>query len=85
MCRPFLRARGTQGERVGRCENRVWISDRAHVCLDLHQVVDGLEEGKGGEEGGDDREGIDPAIVIRRPEGALGWRRYSRRRCLSES
>jgi adenylosuccinate synthase len=40
----------TKGLDVG--ENKLFISDRAHVVFDLHQLVDGLEEielAKGGE------------------------------------
>jgi len=51
-----LKAKGLEG-----CENRVWISDRAHVCFDLHQVVDGLEEGKlGARKVGTTGKGIGP-------------------------
>lgn len=41
--------------------NRVFISDRAHVCFDLHSVVDGLEEAKlGGRKVGTTGKGIGP-------------------------
>ena len=40
---------------------RVFISDRAHVCFDLHSVVDGLEEaGLGGRKVGTTGKGIGP-------------------------
>lgn len=40
---------------------RVFISDRAHVCFDLHSVVDGLEEAKlGGRKVGTTGKGIGP-------------------------
>ena len=40
---------------------RVFISDRAHVCLDLHSVVEGLEEAKlGGRKVGTTGKGIGP-------------------------
>lgn len=40
---------------------RIWISNRAHVCLDLHAVVDGLEEGGlGGKKVGTTGKGIGP-------------------------
>lgn len=40
---------------------RVFISDRAHVCFDLHSVVDGLEEAKlGGKKVGTTGKGIGP-------------------------
>jgi len=40
---------------------RVFISDRAHVCFDLHAVVDGLEEARlGGRKVGTTGKGIGP-------------------------
>lgn len=40
---------------------RIFISDRAHVCFDLHSVVDGLEEAKlGGRKVGTTGKGIGP-------------------------
>ncbi|KAJ1498170.1 hypothetical protein HMI56_005150 [Coelomomyces lativittatus] len=43
-------------------ENRVVVSDRAHVVLDVHQVVDGLrEQERGGANIGTTRKGIGPA------------------------
>lgn len=40
---------------------RVFISDRAHVCFDLHSVVDGLEEASlGGRKVGTTGKGIGP-------------------------
>ncbi|KAJ5091244.1 hypothetical protein NUU61_006114 [Penicillium alfredii] len=40
---------------------RIFISDRAHVCFDLHSVVDGLEEkGLGGRKVGTTGKGIGP-------------------------
>ncbi|KAJ6160485.1 Adenylosuccinate synthetase [Penicillium chermesinum] len=40
---------------------RVFVSDRAHVCFDLHSVVDGLEEaGLGGRKVGTTGKGIGP-------------------------
>ena len=41
--------------------NRVFISDRAHIVLDLHQVVDGLEEAALGKDSiGTTKKGIGP-------------------------
>lgn len=56
-----LKAKGLEG-----AEQRIFISDRAHVVFDLHQLVDGLEEvelAKGGEKKaiGTTRKGIGPA------------------------
>lgn len=56
-----LKAKGLED-----AEKRVFISDRAHVVFDLHQLVDGLEEvelAKGGEKKaiGTTRKGIGPA------------------------
>lgn len=43
-------------------KGRIVISDRAHVVLDLHQLVDGLEESElGGGSIGTTRKGIGPA------------------------
>ncbi|KAL4934456.1 adenylosuccinate synthase ADE12 [Aspergillus undulatus] len=43
---------------------RVFISDRAHVCFDLHSVVDGLEEkGLGGRKVGTTGKGIGPCYA----------------------
>ncbi|KAL2006741.1 hypothetical protein VTN00DRAFT_9409 [Thermoascus crustaceus] len=40
---------------------RIFISDRAHVCFDLHSVVDGLEEARlGGRKVGTTGKGIGP-------------------------
>lgn len=40
---------------------RIFISDRAHVCFDLHSIVDGLEEAKlGGRKVGTTGKGIGP-------------------------
>lgn len=42
-------------------DKRIFISDRAHVCFDLHSVVDGLEEAKlGGRKVGTTGKGIGP-------------------------
>ena len=43
---------------------RAFISDRAHVCFDLHSVVDGLEEkGLGGRKVGTTGKGIGPCYA----------------------
>lgn len=40
---------------------RIFVADRAHVCFDLHSVVDGLEEaGLGGRKVGTTGKGIGP-------------------------
>lgn len=42
-------------------DNRIFISDRAHIVFDLHQLVDGLEEVELGAGGiGTTRKGIGP-------------------------
>lgn len=42
--------------------SRIFISDRAHIVFDLHQLVDGLEEVElGGKSIGTTRKGIGPA------------------------
>lgn len=52
-----LEAKGLQNVR-----ERIYISDRCHVVLDLHQKVDGLEEEElGGKSIGTTRKGIGPA------------------------
>ena len=51
-----LEEKGLKGAR-----QRVFISDRAHVCFDLHSVVDGLEEAsRGGRKVGTTGKGIGP-------------------------
>jgi adenylosuccinate synthase len=52
-----LEAKGLQNVR-----ERIFISDRAHVVFDLHQLVDGLEEVElGGKSIGTTRRGIGPS------------------------
>ena len=54
-----LNALETKG--LAHAGERVFISDRAHVCFDLHSVVDGLEEaGLGGRKVGTTGKGIGP-------------------------
>lgn len=44
------------------CTNRVFISDRAHLVFDFHQIVDGLKEVElGGSSIGTTKKGIGPA------------------------
>ncbi|KAF8889942.1 Adenylosuccinate synthetase [Infundibulicybe gibba] len=44
------------------CSNRLFISDRAHLVFDFHQIVDGLKEVElGGSSIGTTRRGIGPA------------------------
>ncbi|KJK62878.1 Adenylosuccinate synthetase [Aspergillus parasiticus SU-1] len=51
-----LEEKGLEG-----ASKRIFISDRAHVCLQLHSVVDGLEEAKlGGRKVGTTGKGIGP-------------------------
>jgi adenylosuccinate synthase len=51
-----IEAKGLKG-----AAQRIFVSDRAHVCLDLHSVVDGLEEkGLGGRKVGTTGKGIGP-------------------------
>jgi len=51
---------GTQGLKDVR--SRIFISDRAHIVFDLHQLVDGLEEVElGGKSIGTTKKGIGPA------------------------
>lgn len=51
-----LEEKGLEG-----ASKRIFVSDRAHVCLDLHSVVDGLEEAKlGGRKVGTTGKGIGP-------------------------
>lgn len=43
-------------------ENRLFISDRAHLVFDFHQQVDGMQEAeKGGKSLGTTKKGIGPA------------------------
>ena len=51
-----IEAKGLKG-----AAQRIFVSDRAHVCFDLHSVVDGLEEkGLGGRKVGTTGKGIGP-------------------------
>lgn len=51
-----IEAKGLKGS-----AQRIFVSDRAHVCFDLHSVVDGLEEkGLGGRKVGTTGKGIGP-------------------------
>lgn len=44
------------------CEGRLWLSDRAHLVFDFHQIVDGLKEVElGGSSIGTTKKGIGPA------------------------
>ncbi|RDB23062.1 Adenylosuccinate synthetase 1 [Hypsizygus marmoreus] len=44
------------------CTNRIFISDRAHLVFDFHQIVDGLKEVElGGKSIGTTKKGIGPA------------------------
>lgn len=50
-----------KGKGLKDANKRIFISDRAHVCFDLHSVVDGLEEaGLGGRKVGTTGKGIGP-------------------------
>ena len=45
---------------------RIFVADRAHVVFDLHQLVDGLEEGElGGKAVGTTKKGIGPAYACK--------------------
>lgn len=51
-----LETKGLKG-----AQDRIFISDRAHIVFDLHQLVDGLEEVElGGKSIGTTRKGIGP-------------------------
>jgi adenylosuccinate synthase len=57
----FKELAALEGKGLKNAANRVFISDRAHVCFDLHSVVDGLEEAKrGGRKVGTTGKGIGP-------------------------
>ncbi|KAK9703323.1 Adenylosuccinate synthase [Basidiobolus ranarum] len=46
------------------CEDRIFVSDRAHLVLDLHQIVDGLKEDELGRGSiGTTKKGIGPAYA----------------------
>ena len=47
------------------CDNRLFISDRAQLVFDFHQIVDGLKE----VELGGSRYGLTPLCVLRNSRG----------------
>ena len=57
----FKELAALEGKGLKDAHKRIFISDRAHVCFDLHSVVDGLEEaGLGGRKVGTTGKGIGP-------------------------
>jgi adenylosuccinate synthase len=57
----FKELAGLEEKGLKEAGKRVFISDRAHVCFDLHSVVDGLEEAnRGGRKVGTTGKGIGP-------------------------
>lgn len=54
------------------CANRLFISDRAHLVFDFHQVVDGLKEIElGGSSIGTTKKGIGPAYSAKASRSGL--------------
>ena len=54
------------------CEGRLFISDRAHLVFDFHQIVDGLKEVElGGSNIGTTRKGIGPAYSSKASRSGL--------------
>lgn len=54
------------------CDNRLFISDRAHLVFDFHQVVDGLKEVElGGSSIGTTKKGIGPAYSSKASRSGL--------------
>lgn len=60
-------------ERKGlKCENRLFVSDRAHLVFDFHQIVDGLKEVElGGSSIGTTKKGIGPAYSSKASRSGL--------------
>jgi adenylosuccinate synthase len=57
----FKELAAIEGKGLKGAAQRIFVSDRAHVCFDLHSVVDGLEEkGLGGRKVGTTGKGIGP-------------------------
>jgi adenylosuccinate synthase len=57
----FKELKAIQEKGLSSASKRIFVSDRAHVCFDLHSVVDGLEEaGLGGRKVGTTGKGIGP-------------------------
>ncbi|EAW07284.1 adenylosuccinate synthase ADE12 [Aspergillus clavatus NRRL 1] len=57
----FKELASLEGKGLKGAGKRIFISDRAHVCFDLHSVVDGLEEARlGGRKVGTTGKGIGP-------------------------
>lgn len=54
------------------CEGRLFVSDRAHLVFDFHQIVDGLKEVElGGSNIGTTRKGIGPAYSSKSSRSGL--------------
>lgn len=54
------------------CDNRLFVSDRAHLVFDFHQVVDGLKEVElGGSSIGTTKKGIGPAYSSKASRSGL--------------
>lgn len=54
------------------CDGRLFISDRAHLVFDFHQVVDGLKEVElGGSSIGTTKKGIGPAYSSKASRSGL--------------
>ncbi|KAI0929295.1 hypothetical protein AcW1_006278 [Taiwanofungus camphoratus] len=54
------------------CSNRLFISDRAHLVFDFHQIVDGLKEVElGGSSIGTTKKGIGPAYSAKASRSGL--------------
>ncbi|WFD05344.1 adenylosuccinate synthase [Malassezia vespertilionis] len=55
-----------------KCDNRLFVSDRAHLVFDFHQVVDGLKEVElGGSSIGTTKKGIGPAYSSKASRSGL--------------
>ena len=55
-----------------RCDDRLFISDRAHLVLGFHQIVDGLKEIElGGSSIGTTKKGIGPAYSSKASRSGL--------------
>jgi len=67
-------------------EDRIYISDRAHLVFDLHQLVDGLEEVElGAQNIGTTRKGIGPTYSTKAARSGIriyelfNWREFEKR------
>lgn len=70
---PRVNSRNPGFSRTGlNCDGRLFVSDRAHIVFDFHQIVDGLKEAElGGSSIGTTKKGIGPAYSSKSSRSGL--------------